>query len=203
MLIFEGVWEYALCRRFECRHATPALVFDTLDDARFWLARHAADSGCLLGLRRVVADCSPTGCARLSDGEVVGVAAAMLHSGALVLTREAVWMERSPAGQRDGPSETASAIPEPARQAPRAASKQERPVYWIEIELAGEDGTPIPDAAYRVTPNGKAPIEGRLDQDGWARVDGLDSADLCEVVFPELDREAWERKEILPAKVKV
>jgi len=79
-------------------------------------------------------------------------------------------------------------------------AKRQRPVYWIEIELVGEDGSPVPYEEYRVTPQGQEPIKGYLDQDGWARIDNLDSSAPCEVSFPALDKEAWEPREVLPAK---
>jgi hypothetical protein len=78
--------------------------------------------------------------------------------------------------------------------------KQPRPDYWLEIELVGEDLSPVPYEEYRVTPQGQDSIKGYLDQDGWARIDGLDSSAPCEVTFPALDKEAWEPREVLPAR---
>jgi len=72
----------------------------------------------------------------------------------------------------------------------RQARARERPT-WIEIELVGMDGSPIPDEAYRLAlPTGEV-REGRLDEDGRARVEGIDPG-TCRVTFPALDEEAWE-----------
>lgn len=62
---------------------------------------------------------------------------------------------------------------------------------WIEVELVGEDGKPIPGERYRVTlPDGSV-AEGSLDQNGMARVEGFEPGS-CKVTFPDLDQDAWE-----------
>ena len=68
---------------------------------------------------------------------------------------------------------------------------QKRP-HWIEIELLGEDDGPIPWEEYRVVPPDGQPIKGYLDENGWARVDGLTDAGVCQVSFPQLDRDAGQ-----------
>ena len=63
--------------------------------------------------------------------------------------------------------------------------------HWIEIELVGEDNKPIPNEKYKVTlPDGSV-NEGELDQNGWARIEG-EPEGICEVTFPNLDKEALE-----------
>jgi hypothetical protein len=75
-----------------------------------------------------------------------------------------------------------------ARAAEEEAAKK---ATWIEIQLAGEDGKPIPDEPFRVTlPDGSIE-EGVLDGDGLARIEGFESGN-CKVTFPNLDQEAWE-----------
>lgn len=65
------------------------------------------------------------------------------------------------------------------------------PSEWVEIQLIGEDGKGIGGVAYRLQlPDGKV-IEGKLDGDGIAAVEGIDPG-TCVVTFPELDKEAWE-----------
>lgn len=80
------------------------------------------------------------------------------------------------------------------------ASEKERPTYWIEIELVGEDDGPIPWEEYLVVlPDGK-PVPGFLDEEGFARLDGLLTSGTCQINFPNLDRDAWEKIATLPAK---
>lgn len=63
------------------------------------------------------------------------------------------------------------------------------PKDWIEVELTGDDGSPIAGARYWIkSPDGKV-HEGRLDAEGRARVDGI-PAGQCEVRWPDLDDEA-------------
>lgn len=79
---------------------------------------------------------------------------------------------------------------EPARPDARPLPPKPRKT-WIEIELTGMDGGPVPNEAYRIAlPDGTA-IEGRLNERGRARVSGIDPG-TCTVTFPELDMEAWE-----------
>lgn len=73
-------------------------------------------------------------------------------------------------------------------------------VYWLEIEMVGEDDKPIPFAEYRVvTPSGE-PIKGYLDDKGWARLEGLQESGSCQISFPELDKDAWEFIESVGAR---
>ncbi|GAB7531227.1 hypothetical protein PS3A_36390 [Pseudomonas sp. 3A(2025)] len=74
------------------------------------------------------------------------------------------------------------------------------PVYWIEIELLGENDQPIPWEAYEVRlPDGQC-VPGFLDGEGFTRFDNLQSAGACEVRFPNLDKDAWEKLETRTAK---
>lgn len=67
-----------------------------------------------------------------------------------------------------------------------AGSTQEpctRPT-WVEIRLVDPEGRPVPGAKYRIElPDGEV-LEGTLDEDGLAGVDGIDPGD-CKVTFPE------------------
>jgi type VI secretion system secreted protein VgrG len=63
---------------------------------------------------------------------------------------------------------------------------------WIEIELIDEEDNPVPGEQYKITlPDGSVKT-GTLDQNGFARVDGIDPG-TCKVTFPNLDKEAWEQ----------
>jgi hypothetical protein len=63
---------------------------------------------------------------------------------------------------------------------------------WVEIVLVGEDDQLVPNERFRlVLPDGTA-REGRLDARGCARVDEIPQGQ-CQVFFPELDAQAWER----------
>lgn len=61
---------------------------------------------------------------------------------------------------------------------------------WIEIELVGEDDAPIPDVRYALKLPGGKVMEGALDAKGTARVEGIPGG-VCEVSFPDLDKDAW------------
>lgn len=87
-------------------------------------------------------------------------------------------------------SDTFSAAPigEPIQPCPIA----EPAPHWIEIELLGEDGKPIPWAAYRATLSDGRIVEGALDDQGFARIDRQSASGPCLVTFLELDKDAVE-----------
>jgi hypothetical protein len=77
-----------------------------------------------------------------------------------------------------------------------------KPRFWIEIELIGEDEQPIPWEEYKVLlPEGKE-VPGFLDGDGYARLDGLTSSGTCQIRFPNLDQDAWEKVATLAEREK-
>jgi hypothetical protein len=62
---------------------------------------------------------------------------------------------------------------------------------WIEIELLDEEDKPVPGERYRITlPDGKTVAEGTLDENGFARVEGIDSGQ-AKIEFPDLDESCW------------
>jgi len=76
---------------------------------------------------------------------------------------------------------------------PETPEEEEKKTSWIEIELVGEDDQPIPGEKYRIKlPDGETVAEGTLDHKGFARVEGFEPG-TCQVCFPNLDKEAWER----------
>ena len=81
----------------------------------------------------------------------------------------------------------------PEEIAPPISTREARvELTWIEIRLIGEDDKPIPGERYRLELTDGSTREGRLDDKGQARVDGIDPGN-CTVTFPALDEEAWVR----------
>jgi type VI secretion system secreted protein VgrG len=75
---------------------------------------------------------------------------------------------------------------------PETKEEKEQKNSWIEIELVGEDDSPIPGETYRIAlPDGSV-VEGTLDDKGLARVEGIDPG-TCQITFPNLDQEAWQK----------
>jgi hypothetical protein len=64
---------------------------------------------------------------------------------------------------------------------------------WIEIEMVDEEDNPVPGMKYKVTLSDETVAEGTLDGKGFARLEGIPKGN-CKVTFPELDKEAWEKK---------
>jgi type VI secretion system secreted protein VgrG len=63
---------------------------------------------------------------------------------------------------------------------------------WVEIELKDEENNPVAGEKYKITlPDGSVKT-GTLDQNGYARVAGIDPG-TCEVTFPNLDENAWDK----------
>jgi hypothetical protein len=61
---------------------------------------------------------------------------------------------------------------------------------WIEVQLVGEDDSPIPNEAYEIRLPGGELVSGTLDDKGSVRLDGIPPG-TCRVSFPELDKDAW------------
>lgn len=78
--------------------------------------------------------------------------------------------------------------PQPARRSPPPPAPAE--LTWVELELVDERGHPIPGARYVVKLPDGATVEGRLDANGRARVDGLEPGE-CLVSFPEYAPDDW------------
>jgi hypothetical protein len=80
-----------------------------------------------------------------------------------------------------------------AQQPPPALTwkEKEKALHWIEIQLVGEDDSPVGNMKYRVRlPDGEI-VTGTLNDNGFARLDRLEQSGTCEVCFPDLDKEAW------------
>jgi len=126
----------------------------------------------------------------------------------IVLTPAAIFIQaplvniNSGSGPPVAPASSALVPPAPPVEPAMAASaspgeerhkSDEEKKSWIEIELVDEDDNPIPGERYKVTlPDGKTVAEGTLDENGFARVDGIDPGN-CKITFPSLDKDAWEK----------
>lgn len=76
----------------------------------------------------------------------------------------------------------------PPRDEPTPESKEDK--TWIAIQLVDDQGKPIAYKRYRIElPNGST-NDGMLDENGMARVDGIDPG-TCEVSFPDLHTVDW------------
>jgi hypothetical protein len=65
-------------------------------------------------------------------------------------------------------------------------------VHWLEIELVGDDGQPIPWEEYKVILPDGAPAGGYLDENGFARLENIENPGTCRISFPKLDKDAWD-----------
>ena len=64
--------------------------------------------------------------------------------------------------------------------------------HWVEVELVGCDDKPIAWEKYSIKLPGDTVSTGRLDDYGWIRIGGLDTAGTCQITFPELDAKVWQ-----------
>ncbi len=75
---------------------------------------------------------------------------------------------------------------------PETEEEEEKKTAWIEIELIDEADEPVPSEKYEIKlPDGSV-AKGTLDGNGFASVDGIDPG-TCEITFPNLDKDAWEK----------
>lgn len=152
------------------------------DAALAVLRRAAREDPAHPALGRIVEEVLPGARARLEDD------AALALLGGLLRARRLIVRERPgvPLGTFGGELAEAGP-PQPADARPARTE-----LTWIEIQLIGEDDQPIPGERYRIElPDGSV-REGRLNDKGLARVDGIDPGQ-CVVTFPALDEEAWTR----------
>ena len=119
--------------------------------------------------------------ARVDDAHVAAELVRLLASGRMELREDRL----PPLSAVDGDEPQEAPLPAAPRKAPTE-------VTWIEIRLIGEDDQPIPGERYRIELPDGTTREGRLDDKGKARVDGIDPG-TCAVTFPALDEEAWVR----------
>ena len=127
----------------------------------------------------------------------------------IILTPAAIFIQGAPlvninsgSGPPVAPAVSSLVPPAPPVEPAMAASASpgeerhkadEEKKSWIEIELVDEEDNPIPGERYKVTlPDGTTVAEGTLDENGFARVEGIDPG-TCKITFPTLDKEAWKK----------
>lgn len=94
-------------------------------------------------------------------------------------------------GEAGGAGGAASRNAEPHKPPTTEEEEQEKSA-WIEIEMVDEADEPVPGVVYRITlPDGTV-ADGTLDENGSAKVEGIVPG-TCQVSFPDLDQEAWEK----------
>jgi type VI secretion system secreted protein VgrG len=69
---------------------------------------------------------------------------------------------------------------------------EEKETTWIDLELVDEEEQPVPGEKYIVIDSAGNEKKGTLDANGRAHVTGIVPGE-CEVFYPNLDAEAWER----------
>jgi hypothetical protein len=63
---------------------------------------------------------------------------------------------------------------------------------WIEIELVDEKDKPVPGERYRIILPDETVAEGTLDENGFARVEGIEPG-TCKILLPDLEKDVWKR----------
>jgi phage protein D len=86
------------------------------------------------------------------------------------------------------PPKAAAAAQKQAQQ----AAPHKAPGKFVEIELVDDKGKPVGGAAFRIELPDGAIVEGRVDHQGCARVDGVDPG-TCQITFPGLDAGEWDK----------
>jgi len=67
---------------------------------------------------------------------------------------------------------------------------KEKKKTWLDIELADEEKNPIPGEKFVVKLANGQEYEGTLNDEGKARVDGIDPEN-AKIKFPSIDENAW------------
>jgi hypothetical protein len=65
---------------------------------------------------------------------------------------------------------------------------------WIEVQLLDDNDQPVSGAEYAITLPGGKVVQGWLDDQGLARLEGIPPG-VCQVSFPKLDKDTWAAAE--------
>jgi hypothetical protein len=63
----------------------------------------------------------------------------------------------------------------------------------VEVELLDQTGKPVAGEAYQIELPDGSTVEGNLDAQGQARVDGINQGN-CKISFPNIDKKSWRKK---------
>lgn len=84
------------------------------------------------------------------------------------------------------------ATPVKPHSPPQNEEEEETKTAWIEVEMVDEEDQPVAGVKYEVTLPDDTVARGTLDQNGLARIEGIEPG-TCKVTFPDLDKDAWEK----------
>lgn len=159
------------------------------DGARASLHSHAADPLSLVDMRALLAEeAGPCGVSRWRDADVLRRAEEGIRQGGLHAVRRRVKVPVIAPGPVGVTEEVEAFV---GHQAAPTAAQEPSETAWVTIELVDEEGQPVAGEEYWIRTASKKTLTGRLDADGRARVEGVDSG-TCSVTFPNLDTNDWE-----------
>lgn len=101
-------------------------------------------------------------------------------------------LEEAP-GAREAPDEKwhFDTINASSYHTPASAAAEDAPAHWIEIAMKDDHGHPMAGEPFVVIlPNGETAATGTLDENGRARVEGLDPGQ-CKIRFPQRESDGW------------
>jgi hypothetical protein len=128
----------------------------------------------------------------LDDSRLSDIKTRLSHAfqtGRLVLVRTSYRSSGSP-----GTKEAPEMPPQEAEVPPPAPAPHGAPApvkTFVEVKLVDQDGKPVPNERYRLKlPDGSVK-DGRLNDSGSVRFDGIDPGN-CDISFPDLDTKDWK-----------
>jgi hypothetical protein len=84
-------------------------------------------------------------------------------------------------------------IYDPCQPCGEKKQKRNEEEHWVEIELYYEDtGEPVAGEEYWVKVPDGVDRRGNLDENGFAREEGIENPGNCEIHFPQLEKEVWD-----------
>jgi hypothetical protein len=160
----------------DAEHFAPAQAAWHLDD---WLPREAGRS------RAVLADlCAELGAPFVARPELDAAELRAWVQGAL---REGVLRAYRIVPKLSGAGVVEVSEPPPSEPPPPVEEKT-----WIAIVLTDEDKRPVPFRRYRIELPDASIREGILDENGRARIAGIDPGS-CKVSFPDFHAKDWKK----------
>src|SRR5580658_5375595 len=100
-------------------------------------------------------------------------------------------VDQAQAAPGRGAASQQDSVPVKPYKPPQTRAEKANKPSWIAIKLVDEQNDPVPGEPYSITlPDGSV-AEGTLDENGFARVDGIEPG-TCQITFPQRDTEAWK-----------